>query len=51
MGAMDATGTTGMHSFCVVVDVRQLKWPPVTHLLSNQQLTRLACEVSHNNKF
>ena len=37
--------------FDEVEDVWHLKWPPVTHLASNWQLTTLACEVSHNNQF
>ena len=36
--------------FDKVEDVRQLKWPPVTHFASNLQLTTLACKVSHNNQ-
>ena len=29
----------------------QLKWPPMTCLVLNWQLTSLACEMCHNNKF
>ena len=46
-----AMGATGVHSFNKVEDVWQLKWPPVTHIASNWQLTSLACEVSHNKQF
>ena len=44
-------GTMGVHGFNKAEDVRQLKWPAVTHLASNWQPTSLACGVSHNNQF
>ena len=37
--------------FNKVEDVWHLKWPSVIHLVSDWQLTSLACEVSHNNLF
>ena len=42
-------GTVGMHGFDMLEDALQFKWPPVAHFASKEQLTALACEISHNN--
>ena len=38
-------GATGVHVFNKAEDVCQFKWPLVTHLALNWQLTSLACKV------